>query len=66
MLTWFTWESWLKINIFEFEFCSVFSQQPTDVVIPDVGATDSPQYYADSNPMYDVDGSDIPDDLFLR
>lgn len=34
--------------------------------IPDVGATDSPQYYADMNPVIDVDGSDIPDDLILK
>ncbi len=36
------------------------------MAIPDVGATDSPQYYADANPMIDIDGSDIPEDLLLR
>ena len=36
------------------------------MTIPDVGATDSPQYYADMNPMVDIDGSDIPEDLLLR
>lgn len=45
---------------------SVFSGQPMGMDIPDVGATDSPQYYADANPMIDVDGSDIPEDLQLR
>jgi len=42
----------------------VFSQQP-NMDIPDVGATDSPQYYANMNPSFDVNGSDIPEDLIL-
>ncbi|KAG4071615.1 hypothetical protein HA402_011769 [Bradysia odoriphaga] len=41
-----------------------FTDQP--MAIPDVGATDSPQYYADANPMTDIEGSDIPEDLLLR
>ncbi|KAJ6642277.1 hypothetical protein Bhyg_07224 [Pseudolycoriella hygida] len=42
-----------------------FPEGPAVLTIPDVGATDSPQYYADANLMIDVDGSDIPDDLLL-
>lgn len=45
---------------------SVYPEQQMGMAIPDVGATDSPQYYADANPMSDVDGSDIPEDLLLR
>lgn len=40
-------------------------QQMEIAIVPDVGATDSPQYYADLNPMVNVEGSNIPEDLIL-